>query len=90
MAETIAKIAVSAATYWVDRPYDYKIPDSLRAAALPGCRVVVPFGKGNRRTEGIILALAEAGAYDKLKCVETVLDDQPVLTDEQIQALDDI
>lgn len=84
MAETIAKIAVSAATYWVDRPYDYKIPDSLRAAALPGCRVVVPFGKGNRRTEGIILALAEAGAYDKLKCVETVLDDQPVLTDEQI------
>ncbi|MGI6012827.1 MAG: replication restart helicase PriA [Oscillospiraceae bacterium] len=84
MAETIAKIAVSAATYWVDRPYDYKIPDKLLGQVVPGSRVVVPFGKGNRRTEGIVLALAEAGAYDKLKCVETVLDEQPVLTDEQI------
>ena len=26
MAQTVAKIAVAAATYWVDKPYDYLIP----------------------------------------------------------------
>ena len=84
IVKTIAKVAVSAATYWVDRPYDYKIPEAFLGQIVPGCRVVVPFGKGNRRTEGIVLTLAESGVYDKLKFIETVLDEQPVLTEEQI------
>ena len=58
----IAKIAVSAATYWLDRPYDYKIPRELEEKALPGVSVYVPFSNGNRRTEGVILALAEETA----------------------------
>ena len=45
-----AKIAVAAATYWVDRPFDYRIPPALADKVVPGVRVVVPFGGGNRRT----------------------------------------
>ena len=60
MADIAAKIAVSAATYWVDRPFDYLVPDELSAQVVPGVRVVVPFGRGNRRSEGIVLALGQA------------------------------
>ena len=59
MPAAIAKIAVSAAPYWVDRPFDYRIPEEMREQAVPGVRVSVPFSKGNRRCEGIILAVAE-------------------------------
>ena len=37
----IAKIAVSAATFAIDKPYDYIAPDD----ACPGQRVLVPFGR---------------------------------------------
>ena len=40
MPVCVAKIAVSAATYWVDRPYDYLVPAELQEKALPGARAV--------------------------------------------------
>ena len=43
MPAAIAKIAVSAAPYWVDRPFDYLIPEEMREQAVPGVRVSVPF-----------------------------------------------
>ena len=64
MSEAAARVAVAAATYWLDRSYTYLIPESMRGSVVPGVRVVVPFGKGNRRTEGFVLALAEPGEGD--------------------------
>ncbi len=80
-----AKIAVSAATYWVDRPYDYRIPDALRDKIAPGVRVVVPFGGGNRRAEGIVLSLGAAQPGVRLKNIASVLDAEPVLSPEMIR-----
>lgn len=73
----IAKIAVDAANFAIDKPYSYYIPDTM--SIVPGMRVQVPFGKGNRRTEGVVLSL-EPGENPGLKCVEHCLDDAPVLT----------
>ena len=81
----VAKIAVAAATYWLDRPYDYLIPERLEALAVAGVRVTVPFSRGNRRSEGVILSVSDHSDYEKLKAVETVLDPYPVLTAEQIR-----
>lgn len=81
----VAKIAVSAATYWLDRPYDYLIPESMLDDAVPGVRVTVPFSRGNRRSEGVILSVSDHSDYDKLKSIETLLDKTPVLTAEQLQ-----
>lgn len=81
----IAKVAVSAATYWIDRPYDYLIPEELQGKVLPGMRVYVPFSRGNRRVEGIVLAVTDGSKYEALKPVLAVLDEQRVLTDEQIR-----
>lgn len=48
-------------------------------------RVYVPFSRGNRRVEGIVLAVTDGSKYEALKPVLAVLDEQPVLTDEQIR-----
>ncbi len=85
MSLLVAKIAVSAATYWIDRPYDYLVPDELSERAKPGMRVYVPFSQGNRRSEGVILALSDHSDYDKLKPIQALLDEEPVLDEEQIK-----
>ena len=77
---TAARIALKAATYAIDKPYDYDVPAQLLPQLRPGMRVIVPFGAGNRRTEGIVLALADRCPPDpRRKSVLTVLDDAPVL-----------
>ena len=63
----IAKIAVSAATYAIDKPYSYKIPEGM--TLQPGQRVQLPFGRANKRTEGVVLTV-ETGNEEKLKAVD--------------------
>lgn len=83
---TVARIALQAATYAIDKPYDYQVPPELLDTLRPGMRVVVPFGAGNRRTEGIVLAL-EGGYPDdpRRKSILTVLDEEPVLDGEALR-----
>ncbi len=78
----IAKIAVAAATFAIDKPYSYYVPEGL--ALEPGMRVQVPFGRGNRRTEGVVLSL-EPGAPDGLKAIECCLDDSALLTQRMLR-----
>ncbi len=82
----VAKIALKAATYAIDKPYDYMVPAELSPLLEPGMRVIVPFGAGNRHTEGIVLALEETGpASVPLKPILTVLDERPVLDREGLK-----
>ena len=78
----IAKIAVSAANFAIDKPYSYFIPEEMRL--FPGMRVIVPFGKGNHRTEGVVLSI-EPGEQTGLKYVQVVLDAEPLLNDEMLR-----
>mgnify|MGYP004480431599 CR=1 FL=1 len=78
----VAQIAVSCAVFAMDQPYSYRVPQEL--SVVPGMRVVVPFGRANRRTEGIVLAVAEADET-KLKPIEQVLDEQAVMDEEQLR-----
>ena len=78
----IAKIAVAAANFAIDKPYSYSVPENL--TVQPGQRVTLPFGRANKRTEGIVLMVAE-GSADKLKAIEGCLDEMPVLTESQLQ-----
>jgi len=80
-----ARIAVSVATYHIDRPYDYKIPPELEERVQPGVRVVIPFGQGNRRTEGLVLSIVEDSGERPLKAIDAVVDDAPVLSPEMIR-----
>ena len=75
----IVKVAVSAAPYHIDKPYDYLVPAELEESAVPGARVTVPFGRGNRLSEGMILARGEGKKVQGLKALSAVLDREPVL-----------
>ncbi len=81
----IAKIVVSAAPYAIDRPYDYLIPSELDGLVLPGMRVAVPFGAGNRGTDGVVLSLGEREDTAKLKSIQALLDEQPVLDERSLR-----
>ncbi len=85
-AAGIARVALSAATYAIDKPYDYLIPLQFSAGAQPGVRVIVPFGAGNRRIEGVILTVSQTSSTDKrLKALIALLDEAPVLNREGIK-----
>ena len=75
----MVKVAVSAAPYSIDKPYSYLVPDALAAAAVPGVRVMVPFGRGNKESEGLILARVQEPKLPGSKAIRQVLDPEPVL-----------
>ena len=74
----MVKVAVSAAPYSIDKPYSYLVPESL-AAAVPGVRVMVPFGRGNKESEGLILARVQEPKLPGSKAIRQILDPEPVL-----------
>ena len=85
MEENIAQVALAAATYAIDRPYSYRIPKELCERVLPGMRVLVPFGAGNRRTDGVVLRVFSGEQEGKTKDIITVLDDAPMLEEQELK-----
>ncbi len=82
----IARVAVEKATYAYDKEYDYLLPDVIPAKA--GCRVLVPFGAGDRTRVGLVLSvLTPTGETAGLKAVHTLLDATPLLDDEGLSLL---
>lgn len=79
----IAKIAVEAATYAIDKPYSYLVPADLDVCV--GCRVLVPFGRGNRTSEGVVLSLEQGVPAGPLKALRLNLDGAPVISRREIK-----
>ena len=50
----------------------------------PGQRVQVPFGRGNVTAEGIVITVG-TGPEEKLKAVESCLDEEPLLSETQLR-----
>lgn len=82
-----ARVAVEKTAYHFDREFDYCVPNGLLEAAVPGCRVLVPFGNANARRLGIILELVDVEENKELKAIAAVLDQAPLLSDEGIHLL---
>ena len=84
----IAKIIVDVPLMQTDQPYSYRIPEEFEGMLEVGMRVHVPFGKGNRLIQGIVLDLEsqsdEEEVNQDLKDIAEVLDFSPVLTQEQL------
>ncbi|MBR6743359.1 MAG: primosomal protein N' [Clostridia bacterium] len=80
-----ALIAIEQTAYSFDKLYSYLIPENLKSRALAGCRVIIPFGKGNSKRQGIILSFEEIESAEKLKFIEAVIDSKPILNDEMLK-----
>lgn len=64
-----ANVIVDISHEKVDRPFQYRIPESLGEGLEPGMCVSVPFGNGNKIRKGFVLAITDKAEYpaEKLK-----------------------
>lgn len=77
----VAQVAVEQTTFHFDRLYSYDAgPVADRIAC--GCRVLVPFGKGDRQRQGIVMSMDTEPAAAPLKPITALLDQQPLLSKE--------
>ena len=89
----IAAVAVSNTSLYFDRRYKYIVPTELEEIVRPGCRVIVPFGKGNRKRIGVVVRLdlaAELSPEEKMsdfKPIRSVVDKEPPLNDEMLELM---
>lgn len=90
-----ASVAVSNTSYGYDRRYKYLIPFDMAGSVFAGCRVLVPFGKGNKKRIGVVLSIVpweELSADDKekshlFKPIRSVIDKEPLLNAEMLDML---
>ncbi|MDE7104757.1 MAG: primosomal protein N', partial [Ruminococcus sp.] len=78
----IAEIAVSGTTYSFDMLFSYNVPANMQI--YEGCRVLIPFGKGNQRRIGAVIHLKE-GNTSSLKSITAQIDSSPVLSPELLE-----
>jgi primosomal protein N' (replication factor Y) len=64
-----------------EKPFDYLVPDELRGLVEPGCRVEVPFGRGNRQIVGYCIDVQSRKSVDRrLKPLAGLVDAQRLIT----------
>jgi len=78
VAHRIAFVAVEKASYHFDKLYSYFIPERMAQRAIKGARVIVPFGKGNAKSIGIIFDVGDSSEVDKIKPIAELPDEEPV------------
>ena len=81
----VADIILEQTAYSFDKPFGYKIPESLKTTLKPGCRVVVPFGRGNQHRQGMVFSIQNAEDDVEYKQIASVIDDEPVVSDEMLK-----
>ena len=82
---TIVKVAVENTAYSFDMLFDYSVPSSLINEVEAGKRVLVPFGNSSKKRVGMIFSVVTDDKTDKkLKSINCVLDNEPLLTREML------
>ncbi len=77
------QIAVEQAAFSFDKLYTYAWPLDLGEPQV-GVRVLVPFGNGNHRRQGLVMALVDKTEIKRLKPVFSVIDKEPLLSEEML------
>lgn len=80
----IADTAVSGTSYSFDMLFSYAVPENISETLKEGCRVIVPFGRGNKKRTAVVIRLRE-GSISGLKALEIQADESPVLSPELIR-----
>ena len=82
MEQSLALVAVERVAYHFDILYGYTVPQSLVETLQTGMRVLVPLGGGKR--QGIVFELTEPQQDRSYKPIFSVLDRQPIFSDEML------
>lgn len=81
----VAEVGVEGTLYAFDALYSYLIPDSLKDSLCVGMRVVVPFGRGNKKRIGLVFSIREKAAGERLKALCTMADSEPIISFELLK-----
>lgn len=81
----VAQIVLEKTAYSYDILYSYSVPERLIKNCKAGCRVVVPFGKGNVHMQGMIISVEDIAAEEGLKEIISVKDSEPIISDEMLK-----
>ena len=86
----VAQIIIDVPLMQTDQPYTYLPAEGMENLLDLGMRVHVPFGKGNRLVQGIIIGFSELAIEEvkNLKYISELLDASPVLNEEQLALAD--
>jgi primosomal protein N' (replication factor Y) len=76
-----AQVAVNVPQ--VSGAFDYAIPAELDGAIVPGCLVVVPFGR--QTVQGIVLHRMAEPSVPEVRLIQALLDPQPAITTQQMR-----
>lgn len=82
MISRVAAVAVDNTFFSFDTDYSYLIPADAKDRIEIGCQVKVPFGRGDRLRDGIVIAFEERET-NKLKTIHSLGD--KVLSDESVR-----
>ncbi|MEU8054889.1 primosomal protein N' [Microbispora bryophytorum] len=75
----VARVVVDTPLPHLDRPFDYLVPTTMDAEAVPGCRVRVRFA--GQLADGYLLErLSDSEHEGRLSFLERVISPEPVLT----------
>lgn len=85
LPQKIVKVAVEKAGYSFDKLYSYTVPPRFEDKAVTGARVLVPFGKGNGYSMGVIFDEGGRPDTDKLKPITALVDEEEILTKNSVE-----
>ena len=83
-----AGIIINSTSNKLDKLFTYKIPEKLQERNLLGYRVLIPFGKGNKKTEGFIIELFDENSSSiNIKEILGITESYPLLYKEDIELI---
>lgn len=83
MNRTVATVAVEKTFFNLESDYDYYVPEELEQSIKVGMIVTIPFGKANKKREGIVVKLYTA-MNSELKEILSLKSTLPVLSGEMV------
>ncbi|MBQ1186516.1 MAG: primosomal protein N' [Clostridia bacterium] len=81
----LANIIIEQTAFSFDKPYSYAVPNELKDVLQVGCRVVVPFGKGNTHRQGMVIDIYSEETQVPYKSIARVIDTVPIISTEMVE-----
>jgi len=80
-----AEICVSNISFFADKEFSYEIPKEFENQVDVGTKVIIPFGKGNRKREGVVTHIYNDEYTMPLKCIIGIAKEESFVTRENIE-----
>lgn len=82
-----AQVFVENTNIGFDKAFDYLVPFDLEESVFVGQRVMVPFGRANRKRQAVIVSLSLTSESDAkvIKPITLLIDKKPLVTTEMLK-----